>query len=102
MKPLMSHPEPVRLSVTIVNKRGLHARASSKFARLAAQFQSDITVEHNGVSVPATSVMGLLTLGAGRGKKISITCSGTDADEACHALSDLVVRGFDESDDDGC
>lgn len=92
---------PIRLSVTIVNKRGLHARASSKFVKLAAQFESDITVEHSGMIVPGTSVMGLLTLGAGRGKKIFITCNGSDAEEASHALSDLICRGFDEDDNDG-
>lgn len=93
--------EPVRLSVTIVNKRGLHARASSKFAKLATQFESDITVEHNGMVVPATSLMGLLTLGAGRGKKIFITCNGSDAAQASEELSDLICRGFDEDDNDG-
>lgn len=93
--------EPVRISVTIVNKRGLHARASSKFSKLAAQFASDITVEHNGITVPAASLMGLLTLGAGRGKKIHIICTGPDAEEACNALSDLIIRGFDEDDNDG-
>lgn len=94
-------PEPIRFSVTIVNKRGLHARASSKFAKLASQFESDIIVEHNGMEVPASSVMGLLTLGAGRGKKIFITCSGSDADQASDALTELVIRGFDEDDNDG-
>lgn len=97
----MSIVEPVRLAVTIVNKRGLHARASSKFVKLAAQFESDITVEHGGMVVPATSLMGLLTLGAGRGKKVIITCIGNDADAASHALSDLICRGFDEDDNDG-
>ena len=86
---------------TIVNKRGLHARASAKFSKLAATFKCDIVVEHNGVTVPAASLMGLLTLGAGRGKKICITCTGPDSDAACHALSDLIIRGFDEDDDDG-
>lgn len=97
----MSAHEPVRFSVTIVNKRGLHARASSKFVRLANQFHSDITVEHNGMTVPGRSLMGLLTLGAGRGKKIAITCSGPDAEAASHALTELVIRGFDEDDHDG-
>lgn len=97
----MSHPEPIRFGVTIVNKRGLHARASSKFVKMAAQFKSDINVEHNGVVVPGTSLMGLLTLGAGRGKKIFITCVGEDADEASNALTDLIIRGFDEDDHDG-
>jgi len=93
--------EPIRISVTIVNKRGLHARASAKFAKLAAQFKSQVTVEHNDVIVPAASLMGLLTLGAGRGKKIHITCTGPDAEAAGNALSDLIIRGFDEDDNDG-
>lgn len=97
----MSSSEPIRLSVTIVNKRGLHARASSKFVKLAAQFDADITVEHSGTVVPGTSLMGLLTLGAGRGKKIYITCTGSEAAQASDALTDLICRGFDEDDNDG-
>lgn len=91
----------VSKTVTIINRRGLHARAAAKFTKLAAQFTCDVTVERNGTPVPGRSLMGLLTLGASQGKEIAIACDGADADAALDALSDLIARGFDEDDNDG-
>lgn len=92
-------------TVTIVNRRGLHARAAAKFMKLAALYQCDIIVTRNDTAVPGRSLMGLLTLGASEGKEILITCvntaSSTDAEQALADLSDLVNRGFDENDHDG-
>ena len=88
-------------NVTIVNRRGLHARAAAKFTKLAAHYKADIIVQRNGTEVPGRSLMGLLTLGAGQGKEIAITCDGVDADAALDALCDLIERGFDEDDNDG-
>lgn len=89
-------------TVTIVNRRGLHARASAKFARMASEFRADITVARGDMAVPGNSILDLLTLGASQGKEITITCDGPHATEALNALCDLIARGFDESDDDVC
>jgi phosphocarrier protein HPr len=86
--------------VTIVNKRGLHARAAAKFAKLAATFQCDITVERNDLHSAGRNILDLLMLAASQGKDIEIICHGPDADNALQALCDLVERGFDETDDE--
>ncbi len=88
-------------NVTIVNMRGLHARAAAKFSKLAATFPCDITVERGDVIAPGKSILDLLMLAASQGKEISITCNGIDAEKALAALVDLVERGFDESNHDG-
>lgn len=87
--------------VTIVNMRGLHARAAAKFSKLAATFPCDITVSRADVIAPGKSILDLLMLAASQGKDITITCVGPDAQKALDALSNLVERGFDESDHDG-
>ena len=89
-----------RRSVTIVNKKGLHARASSKFARLAGTFNSDIRVCHEREVVSAISIMDLLMLVAHQGCQIEIVADGEDADAAVSALGDLVADGFGEPDED--
>ena len=83
-------------SVGICNQRGLHARASAKFVKLASSFEAEITVTRDGVTVDARSIMGLLMLGAGIGCDIDVVAEGPDAQEAIAALSDLVARKFDE------
>ena len=83
-------------TVNICNARGLHARASAKFVKLASSFESEIQVTRDGVTVDARSIMGLLMLGAGIGCDVAITAEGPDADEAIAALTDLVARRFDE------
>ncbi|WP_420470452.1 HPr family phosphocarrier protein [Brevundimonas sp. FT23042] len=88
--------ETVAATVGICNQRGLHARASAKFVKLASSFESDIRVTRDGVTVNALSIMGLLMLGAGNGCEVHIAAEGADAAEAIAALSDLVNRKFDE------
>jgi phosphocarrier protein HPr len=83
-------------SVGICNQRGLHARASAKFVKLASSFEAEVTVTRDGVTVDARSIMGLLMLGAGNGCDIHIAAEGVDADQAVEALADLVERKFDE------
>ncbi len=85
-----------RATATICNTRGLHARASAKFVKLASSFESDIRVIREGVTVNALSIMGLLMLGAGNGSAIDISAEGSDAVAAVDALGDLVARRFDE------
>ena len=83
-------------TASICNTRGLHARASAKFVKLASSFESEIRVTRDGVTVDARSIMGLLMLGAGAGCDVTIEGEGPDAAEAVAALADLVNRKFDE------
>ena len=83
-------------TAAICNTRGLHARASAKFVKLASSFEAEIQVTREGVTVDARSIMGLLMLGAGNGSSIDISAEGADAQEAIDALGDLVARKFDE------
>lgn len=83
-------------TVEIVNKKGLHARASYKFAQLAGTFKSDVTVTHKGESAVGVYIMDLLMLAAHRGVMIDIAAKGDDADTAVRALCALVADGFGE------
>ncbi|MFZ5728064.1 MAG: HPr family phosphocarrier protein [Pseudomonadota bacterium] len=85
-----------RRVVEIVNKRGLHARASAKFVKLAATFDAEVQVAKDGQSVDARSIMGLMMLAAGPGSEIEITAEGPDAEAATEALCALVAARFDE------
>lgn len=82
--------------LAIINQRGLHARASAKFVKCAESFDADITVSRDGMSVPATSIMGLMMLGAAMGTTISVEARGPQAEAALEALSELVAGKFDE------
>ena len=82
--------------LSITNQRGLHARASAKFVKCAEAFDAEITVTRDGMSVPATSIMGLMMLGAAIGTSIMVEAKGTQAEEALEALSLLVESKFDE------
>lgn len=87
---------PVSRTVTIVNQRGLHARAAARFVKLAARFSSDITVAKNGTEVSGLSIMGLMMLAAGPGTEVVIRAKGADAAAAIDALDALVANKFDE------
>lgn len=89
-----------RQFVTIVNDKGLHARASAKLARLAAEFSADVTVSHEGVSASAKSIMDLLLLAAHRGCEIELKAAGPDAPQAVTAIASLVANGFGELQED--
>ncbi len=82
--------------IEICNSRGLHARASAKFVKLASGFEADIRVSREGSTVDARSIMGLLMLGAGIGTTIEISAEGPDAEAALNALADLVGCRFEE------
>ena len=88
--------QPIHTTVRICNQRGLHARASAKFVKLASLFEADIQVSRDGVQVDARSIMGLLMLGAGIGSDVDITAEGPDAEQAIQALTALVDAKFDE------
>ncbi len=83
--------------LNIINKRGLHARASAKFVKCAERFDAEITVSKDGQSVPGTSIMGLMMLAAAPGCYISVAATGTEADAALDALVELVANKFDEN-----
>jgi phosphocarrier protein len=82
--------------VPIVNERGLHARASAKFVKMASGFDAEIKVSRDGQTVDARSIMGLMMLAAGIGSTIEIVTDGPEASEALEALCDLVANRFDE------
>jgi phosphocarrier protein HPr len=83
-------------TVEIVNKRGLHARASAKFVKLASGYDAEVRVSKDGHSVDARSIMGLMMLAAGTGSEIEITAAGAQAAEAANALVALVAARFEE------
>ena len=83
-------------SVEIINERGLHARASAKFVKLAGGFDAAVTVSRDGQTVDAQSIMGLMMLAAGPGSTIEITAEGIEAEPALDALTALVEARFDE------
>ncbi len=85
-----------RATVDILNKKGLHARASAKFVKLAATFDAEVTVSKDGHTVDARSIMGLMMLAAGIGCCIDIEAQGLQAGDAVAALEALVANRFDE------
>ena len=86
----------VKLTCTICNQKGLHARAAARFVKTAAQFDADIWVRKNGTAVSGRSIMGLMMLAAGPGTQIRIEAEGEEAAKAVDALATLVGGGFDE------
>ena len=102
----MSDPEPcaddrfpegalVRV-MPIVNRKGLHARASAKFVQCAERFESQISVHRCGETVGGTSIMGLLTLAAAQGTSVTVAALGHDAAAALEAIAALVADRFGE------
>ncbi len=83
-------------SVEIVNKKGLHARAAAKLAKLAVTFDADIQISKDGMSVSARSIMGLMMLAASVGTAVEISVTGSDAAAALVAVVALVESGFGE------
>ncbi len=86
----------VRQDVEIINKLGLHARASAKFTQLAGTFQSEVWLERNGRRVNGKSIMGVMMLAAGKGTSVTIETIGDDAEAAMTALVGLINDYFGE------
>ncbi len=80
----------------IVNRKGLHARATAKFVQCVDRFAADVKVTRCGETVGGDSIMGILTLGAGVGSTIVVHAIGADASEALDALAELVANRFGE------
>jgi phosphocarrier protein HPr len=87
----------LRRRVTVVNRRGLHARAAVKFVNMAEQFVADIEVARDNMVVVGTSIMGLMMLAAPAGSELEIRARGREAKAALDALAALVASGFDET-----
>jgi phosphocarrier protein len=87
----------VSRTATIVNQRGLHARAAAKFVKLASTFTAEIFVTKSGQTVSGLSIMGLMMLAAGPGSEIAIEATGTDAEAAADALLALIAGKFEEA-----
>lgn len=85
-----------RQEAEIINKLGLHARASAKLTQTASAYQSEVWLERNGKRVNAKSIMGVMMLAAAKGSTITIDTSGADADDAMAALQALIEDKFGE------
>ena len=90
-------PSRLRRQVTIVNRRGLHARAAARFVKVAEQFNAEIAVAKDDMTVCGTSIMGLMMLAAAQGSTLEIQTDGREAEAALEALAAFVESGFDES-----
>jgi phosphocarrier protein HPr len=86
----------VTREIPIINKRGLHARASAKFVKMVEQFDAEVQVTRGGETVGGTSIMGLMMLSAGPGTTIVVSATGAQAEAAVAALAQLVGNKFNE------
>ncbi|MBI2800775.1 MAG: HPr family phosphocarrier protein [Gammaproteobacteria bacterium] len=84
------------ISITIINRLGLHARAAAKFVQTAAAYTCEISVAKGATRVNGKSIMGLMMLAASRGSELVITTNGTDAEPALAALVALISNKFGE------
>ena len=81
---------------TIINDKGLHARASARFVEVVEKFECEVTVEKDGLEASGSSIMGLLMLAASKGTTIKVTTSGVDSEELTLALDSLIKSKFGE------
>jgi phosphocarrier protein HPr len=89
-------PGALSREIPIINKRGLHARASAKFVQLVERFNAEVWVTRGGETVGGTSIMGLMMLSAGPGTSILVSAAGPEAEAAIAAITDLVASKFNE------
>ena len=87
----------VSKELTIINKLGLHARAASKLAQLCQKFSAKITLSLEDKEADANSIMAIMLLAGGQGKKVNVTAQGSDAPQALEAISQLICDKFDEA-----
>jgi len=86
----------IQQDLEIINKLGLHARASAKFTQLAAKYKSDVWLSRNGRRINAKSIMGVMMLAAGKGAKVTLEADGADEKECVEALIALINDKFGE------
>jgi phosphocarrier protein len=95
--PAVSVPDgAVSKELLIVNKRGLHARASAKFVQTVERFSAEVWVTRGGETVGGTSIMGLMMLAAGPGTTITVSAIGPEAEAVVAAITELVESKFNE------
>ncbi len=82
--------------ITIVNRRGLHARAAARLVQIAGEYDAEITLAKDGAEVSGLSIMGLMMLAASPGSTLELRASGDQAQQAADAIAALVAGGFDE------
>lgn len=92
----MEQSDIIKREIQIINKRGLHARASAKFVQTVETFDADVQVSKEGMTVGGTSIMGLMMLAAGPGSSIVVTASGRQAAEALDTIEALIADRFGE------
>lgn len=83
--------------ITIINKLGMHARASAKFVSLASEFSAEITLQRNGQQVNGKSIMGIMMLAAAKGAEVELCADGKDEKKALESLAELINNRFGES-----
>ena len=83
-------------TVEVLNKRGLHARASAKFVQMVERFNAEVWVTRGGETVGGTSIMGLMMLAAGPGTTVVVSAKGDQAQQALDAIAELVASKFNE------
>jgi phosphocarrier protein len=86
----------MKQDIEIINKLGLHARASTKLTQTASQFSSEIWIERNGRRVNAKSIMGVMMLAASKGSVVTLETNGADETAAMEALVNLINNRFSE------
>ena len=86
----------ISVTVDIINKLGLHARAAAKFVSTASAFNSHVDVERNGHRINGKSIMGVMMLAAAKGSQITLHVEGEDAEQCVQALETLINNRFDE------
>jgi phosphocarrier protein HPr len=89
-------PDALSREMPIINKRGLHARASAKFVQMVERFNAEVWVTRGNETVGGTSIMGLMMLSAGPGTTIIVSAAGPEAEAALNAITELVGEKFHE------
>ncbi len=86
----------LRKEFLIINKLGLHARASALFVKTSSRFNSDVMLSREDIEVNGKSIMGIMMLAASKGSSVTLTVTGADENEAFEAIGDLIATGFGE------
>ena len=89
-------PDAISRELPIINKRGLHARASAKFVQMVEKFDAEVWVTRGSETVGGTSIMGLMMLAAGPGTSVVVSAIGPEAQAAVDAITELVASKFNE------
>ena len=86
----------IEREVTIINRSGLHTRPAATLVKTAAKFKSDFFINKDGMEINGKSIIGVMTLAAEQGAKLTLRFLGPDEGEAARCVIDLIERGFDE------